>query len=280
MALPASLPDILAQIAQVKVEEVQQARARVPLAEMRRRAEAAPRPRDWRAALTKPGVQVIAEVKAASPSAGVIHAQLNPGAQAQRYARAGAAAISVLTDPTFFHGDLAHLQAVRAAVSLPVLRKDFLLDPYQVYEARAAGADAVLLIVALLDDARLRDLLALSRELGLGTLVEVHTEAELERALAAGADVLGVNNRNLHTFEVDLRVSETLLPRVPAGVVRVAESGVATPEDVRRMACAGADAVLVGTALMRAADPEAATRALVRAGHVGCSPETLPGGEG
>ncbi len=264
------LPDILNRIARVKLDEIRRAQAQRPLAEVRAQAEAMPPARDWRAALAQPGVQLIAEVKAASPSEGVIQAALDPEAQARAYARAGAAAISVLTDAPFFHGSLAHLRAVRAAVPVPVLRKDFILDPYQIYEARAAGADAVLLIVALLDDAQLRDALALSRELGLGTLVEVHTPTELERALAAGAEVIGVNNRDLHTFTVDLAVSEQLLPRIPRGVVRVAESGVHTPEDVVRMACAGADAVLVGTALMRADDPEALARALVHAGAHGC----------
>ncbi|NPA07074.1 MAG: indole-3-glycerol phosphate synthase TrpC [Chloroflexi bacterium] len=266
-------PDILARIARVKQEEIRRAQAQHPLAEVRAQAEAAAPPRAWRASLAQPGVQLIAEVKAASPSEGVIQAVLDPVAQARAYARAGATAISVLTDAPFFHGSLTHLRAVRAEVPVPVLRKDFILDAYQIYEARAAGADAVLLIVALLDDAQLRDFLALSRALGMGTLVEVHTEAELERALAVGADVIGVNNRDLHTFTVDLAVSERLLPRIPREVVRVAESGVHTPEDVIRMACARADAVLVGTALMRADDPEALARALVHAGSQGCPSE-------
>ncbi len=250
-----------------KIQELQTQMQRLPLAELRARLRDLSPPRDFVAALQGPGVALIAEVKAASPSAGVLHAQLDPAAQARAYARGGAAALSVLTDQAFFHGALTHLTAARAATGLPVLRKDFILSAYQVYEARAAGADAVLLIVALLEPPVLRDLIALAADLGLAALVEVHTPAEAEQALKAGARLIGVNNRNLHTLQVDLGTAEALLPQLPPPVGKVAESGIATPADVQRMAAAGADAVLVGTALVRAADPTALARALVRAGQ-------------
>jgi indole-3-glycerol phosphate synthase len=202
-------------------------------------------------------------VKRASPSAGAIRAGLDAPAQARAYAAAGAAAISVLTDGPGFGGSLADLAAVRAAVDAPLLRKDFVLDRYQLLEARAHGADAALLIVAALDDGRLRGLLEACGALALGALVEVHDEAEAERALAAGARVVGVNNRNLRTFAVDLAVSERILPTLPGGVKGVAESGVRSAADARRLRAAGAANLLVGEALVRAADPGALLREMM-----------------
>jgi indole-3-glycerol phosphate synthase len=255
------LRDILAR----KRVEVEAARAAVPERELAARADDAPPPRGLEAALSLPGgpVRVVAEVKRASPSAGAIRSGLDAPAQAKAYAAAGAAAISVLTDGPGFGGSLADLAAVRAAVDVPLLRKDFVLDRYQLLEARAHGADAALLIVAALDAAALRRLLADAAGLGLAALVEVHDEAELEAALAAGARIVGVNNRNLRTFHVDLAVSERLLPLLPAGVRGVAESGVRSADDARRLRRAGAANLLVGEALVRAADPGALLRELV-----------------
>lgn len=268
------LPSILSRIAERKRDEVAEQRRRRPLAAVRAAAEAAPPPRDFKAALTGPGVALIAEIKAASPSAGLLQANPEPIRRAQCYARAGAAALSVLTDQPFFHGHPNYLTQARVAVTLPVLAKDFFIDPYQVYAARTWGADAVLLIVALLDDARLRDLYQLTRELGMAPLVEVHTAEELERALALDPVIVGVNHRDLHTFQIDLNCSRALLSRIPKGVCRVAESGIHAPGDVRRLAAWGVDAVLVGTALMQVPDPETLARELVRAGQP--HPEEAP----
>ena len=210
-------------------------------------------------------MRVIAEVKKASPSRGVIRPDFEPAAIARAYAEAGAAAISVLTDAPFFQGSLAHLAAVRRAVKVPLLRKDFHLDPYQLWEAREAGADAVLLIAAALGPSEIRDLLALSGEIGLAALVEVHTRPELATAIACGADLIGINNRNLQTFEVALETTFTLLSAVPDGAVLVSESGIGAPEEVARLAAAGADAILVGEGLLRHADVAAALRRLLGA---------------
>ncbi len=207
-------------------------------------------------------VRVIAEIKKASPSRGVMNAALDPVAQARTYAESGASAISVLTERSYFHGDPSHLAAVREAVGLPLLRKDFIIDPDQVFESRALGADAILLIVAALSDAALRVLLDLAGELGLECLVEVHTEEELRRALDAGARLIGINNRDLRTFATDLAVTERLAPLVPPECTLVAESGVFTRADVERLGRAGAHAVLVGEALVRAEDPGALLRQL------------------
>lgn len=201
---------------------------------------------------------VIAEVKKASPSQGVIRADFDPAALACSYARGGAACLSVLTDQAFFQGHDEHLQAARAASGLPVLRKDFVLDPWQVWQARALGADAVLLIVAALEDERLAELAASADEAGLDALMEVHTAAELERALRFDAALIGINNRDLHTFETRLDTTLALQPRVPGDRVLVTESGLHTPADVQRMRSAGVHAFLVGESLMRAEDPGAA----------------------
>jgi len=242
--------------------------AQTPLAELQAQIGDLPAPRDLAAAL-RPAVggsaRLIAEIKRASPSKGLLAETFDPVAQARAYAVGGAAAISVLTEPRFFLGSLDHLRAVRAAVNIPVLRKDFVLDPYQVYETRVAGADAVLLICALLDDAMLANLLALTRTLGMEALVEAHDANEARRAVAAGASVIGVNSRNLRTFVVDTSRAHRLRPLVPVDRVFVAESGVASVADAARARAWGADAVLVGEALMRAADPGAFTYALANA---------------
>jgi indole-3-glycerol phosphate synthase len=201
---------------------------------------------------------VIAELKSASPSRGVIRASYDPPSIARGYAAAGATALSVLTDRHFFGGALDHLSAARAASGLPCLRKDFLVDPYQVEEARAAGADAVLVIVAAVEDGQGKELLAAARQADLDVLVEVHAEGELEWAIAAGATLIGVNNRDLGTFSVTLETTERLAPRVPPGTLLVAESGIRSAADVRRMVRAGAHAVLVGEAFMERPDPGAA----------------------
>jgi indole-3-glycerol phosphate synthase len=210
-------------------------------------------------------VRVVAEVKKASPSRGVIRADFVPADLARAYVLAGAQAISVLTDEPFFQGRLADLDAARGAVDLPILRKDFHVDPYQLWEARAAGADAVLLIVATLSPPELTDLLGLSRELGLAALVEVHTRQELETALESGANLVGVNNRDLKSFEVSLETTFGLLPYVPSPVVLLSESGISRPEEVSRLAAAGVDGILVGEGLLRHADAGGALRRLLGA---------------
>jgi indole-3-glycerol phosphate synthase len=214
-----------------------------------------PAPPSFREALRRERVQVIAEVKRRSPSAGVIRDDLEPGERAALYAGRGAAAISVLTDGPHFGGSVADLRAAASAVSVPVLRKDFILDELQIVEARAAGAAAVLLIVRALSPERLESLLAFARSARLDALVEVHTAAELDRALKAGADIVGINSRDLDTLRIDVASAWELLAMVPAKPVAVTESGMHTREDVERAAVAGADAVLIGTALSRAGDP-------------------------
>jgi len=255
---------ILDDIVTARRADVASARRAQPLAALRDGPLwAAPR-RDFAAALRGGRPAVIAEVKKASPSKGVIRADFDPPAIARRYAAGGAAAISVLTEERFFQGHARDLQAIRGVVTLPLLRKDFLFDPYQVAEARAWGADAALLIVAMLEDAALAELLAAVREAGLAALVEAHTAGEVDRAVAAGATLIGVNNRDLHTFATRLETAEELRPRIPAGIVSVAESGIETAADAARMAAVGYDAVLVGESLMRAPDPGAALEALRR----------------
>ncbi|HEY6158146.1 MAG TPA: indole-3-glycerol phosphate synthase TrpC [Gemmatimonadales bacterium] len=230
--------------------------------ELERRAAEAPQPRRFAPALVGPAVGVIAEVKRRSPSAGAIREDLDPAAHAAAYERGGAVAISVLTDQRHFGGTLDDLAHVARCVSVPVLRKDFILDELQLYEARAAGASAVLLIVRALAPERLRALAAAARGLGVGVLVEAHSDVELDLALGVEPAAVGVNSRDLGTFAIDLGLGERLLARVPTGVPAIAESGIETREDVERMASAGADLVLVGTSVARTADPEEAVRAL------------------
>ncbi len=260
---------ILDTIFATKLLEVQQRSRITPLAEMRRRAEAAPPALGFRAALHRPAgkaaLRLIAEIKRASPSRGILSQDFNPLRLATIYRDCGAAAISVLTDEKYFQGSLAILEAVAALPGRPpLLRKDFLYDPYQVYEARAAGADAVLLIAAYLDPAQLIDLNVLARELGMAALVEVHCEAELDAALVCCPALIGINNRDLHTFTVSLDPCLRLRPSIPAGTVTVAESGIHTRRDVERLEQVGFDAVLVGEKLVTAPDPAAAIRDLLR----------------
>jgi len=240
-------------------ESVAQAKALRPLDRAHPEVLGAPALRPFAAALARPGeIRVIAEHKRRSPSRGAIREDLDPADVARRYETAGAAALSVLTDEPFFGGQLGHLTAARAATRLPALRKDFVVDPWQVSEARAAGADAVLLIVAALGDGELGRLLAEARALGVDALVEVHDRLELDRALAAGARLVGVNNRDLRTLAVSLETSLDLVARIPDDVVAVAESGIRSGHDLRRLRKAGFDACLVGEHLMSAPDPGAA----------------------
>ena len=254
-----SVPDILERILAVKREEVAQAKAAKPLAVIEAEARAQPPARDFvgaiRARVAAGQPAVIAEIKKASPSKGVIRADFRPAEIAADYAAHGATCLSVLTDRQFFQGAPEFLQAARAACGLPVLRKDFLVDPYQIVEARAMGADAILLIAAALDLATMQAFEATADELGLGVLVEVHDGDELERALQLKTPLIGINNRNLRTFDVSLQTTLDLLPRVPAGRVVVAESGVLTSEDVAVLRDHQVHAFLVGEAFMRAPQP-------------------------
>jgi indole-3-glycerol phosphate synthase len=246
--------------------EVEERFASWDVAELRRLAEARDDQRSLADALSADGIQVIAEIKRRSPSAGQFREYLDPVELAQSYAAGGAAAVSILTDHEFFGGSLQDLRDVHAATARGdgpvILQKDFVLDERQVIEGAAAGADAVLLIVAALDPPALRDLQSAARALAMEALVEVHDDAELEIALAAGAAIVGVNSRDLRTFETNLAVAERLLPLIPRGIVRVAESGIRSRADVERMEAAGADAVLVGESLMLADDPTEAVRRL------------------
>ena len=253
------MTDILQRILARKVEEVAERSATLPLAELSARIADLPDTRGFAAAVEAKldaGLPaVIAEVKKASPSQGVIRADFNPAAIARSYEAGGAACLSVLTDRDFFQGDEAYLQQARAACALPLLRKDFIIDPYQVVEARAIGADCILLIVAALDDGALLELSLLAAELDLDVLCEVHDADELERALALPVPLIGVNNRNLRTFETSLDTSLQLHARMDGARVLVAESGIHTPADVARLRGAGIHAFLVGEAFMRADDP-------------------------
>jgi indole-3-glycerol phosphate synthase len=245
------------------------AKVRVPVAELERLA-AAHQPRGWAAALRQraaTGIAVIAEIKKASPSKGLIRADFDAAKLAGSYFAGGAAALSVLTDEPFFQGSLRNLELASAAVSLPCLRKDFTVDEYQIVEARAHCADAILLIAAVLTDDELKRFARAAHSLSLDVLVEVHTAAELDRVLdtlgETGADAIGVNNRNLKSFEVRLETSLELVERIPSGVLRVTESGIATPEDLTRLQAAGFDAFLIGESLMRQPDPGKALAALI-----------------
>ncbi len=252
-------PDILKKIVARKHEEIAARAAERPLEALREQAAAADAPRGFVAALQRRidagGAGVIAEIKKASPSKGVLREDFDPAAIAASYARHGAACLSVLTDHDFFQGSEAYLQQARAACALPVIRKDFIVDPYQVVEARAIGADCILLIVACLEDERMAELNGLAQSLGMDVLVEVHDADELQRALALPGALLGINNRNLRTFEVSLDTTLELLPAIPEGRMVVTESGIHTPEDVARMRAHGVHAFLVGEAFMRAPDP-------------------------
>jgi indole-3-glycerol phosphate synthase len=256
------MADILQKILATKRAEIAEAAAAVPLAEIQARAAATDAPRDFEGALRakiragKPAV--IAEVKKASPSKGVIRADFDPQAIAKSYASAGAACLSVLTDRQYFQGAPEYLEAARSVCTLPVLRKDFMIDPYQVYEARALGADCILLIVAALDPAAMRELEAHARGLGMAVLVEIHDAAELDAALTLKTPLLGINNRNLRTFETRLDATLDLMPAVPPDRLVVTESGILAPADVTLMRSRGVQAFLVGEAFMRAKDPGSA----------------------
>lgn len=255
---------ILDKIVETKRREIDSAKAARPEAELLNAVRAALPVRDFFAALAAPGpIKLIAEVKKASPSKGVIRPDFQPVEIAQTYSRHGAACLSVLTDEPFFQGSLDYLRQIRAAVEIPLLRKDFILDPYQLLEARAAGADAVLLIAECLDDCSLRSLHNRALELGMTPLVELYEPANLPRVLAAGATLIGVNNRDLRTFEVDLGHALRLKRRIPDGCLLVAESGIETRDDVRRLSEAGVDAMLVGESLMREPDIGAAVDRLL-----------------
>ena len=247
-------------IVERKRADLDRAKAATPLADLKARAAAMPPPLDFRSALDAPGIQVIAEVKKASPSRGDIAPGADHVATARAYAAAGAAAISVLTEEPHFKGRLSYLTDIKNALGEacpPLLRKDFIVDPYQVYEARAYGADALLLIVASLTDGELADLMGTAADLGLGCLVEVHDAEEAERAAAAGASVVGINNRDLRSFVTDLETTRLVRPHVGGGATMVSESGIKTSDDAVRLASWGVDALLIGEALMTAPDPGA-----------------------
>jgi len=256
------MSDILNKIIAVKHEEIKDALNRKPLAAMRKDAESRVLTRDFTGALRariasgKPAV--IAEIKKASPSKGVLRADFIPADIAQSYAEFGAACLSVLTDQQFFQGSIDHLKQARASCGLPVLRKDFIIDAYQVYESRVMGADCILLIAACLDDAKMKAFEALAQSLDMAVLVEVHDEAELERALQLRTPLIGINNRNLNTFEVSLETTLALMGKVPAGRMVVSESGISTLDDVKRLRDAKINAFLVGETFMRADEPGAA----------------------
>jgi indole-3-glycerol phosphate synthase len=260
---------ILEQILRDKADEVADCRRKQPLAELRRRVRDLSAPRDFVAALRQTAStsecrpRIIAEIKKASPSKGVIRPNFDPVAIAQSYTVNGAAALSVLTDAKYFQGELRFLPAINAAVPLPLLRKDFTIDSYQVYEARAALADAVLLIVAALDLERLGELLALTQELGMAALLEVHTAEEVQRLLPLRPRLIGINNRDLRTFHTDLDTTRRLLPLIPPEAVVVSESGINTADDIIDLRNQGVDAFLVGESLLRSADPGVRLRELL-----------------
>ncbi len=261
------MSDVLARICDDKRRHIAARKNTVPLAALEERARAAPAPRGFAAALEAVagagGLALIAELKKASPSRGLIRADFDPSALAAAYAAGGARCLSVLTDRPYFQGEDRFLPEVRQAAPLPVLRKDFMLDPYQVIEARALGADCILLIMAALDDAQAVELEAAAQELGMDVLVEVHDEHELARALRLETSLVGVNNRNLKTLEVDLATTERLAPLVPGGRAIVCESGLHRHADLARMAAIGVRRFLVGESLMRQADVATATAALL-----------------
>ena len=261
-----SRPDILNRILQRKIEEIAVCKQQVPLDQLRQQLETATDTRGFICSLRgkqSSGLSaVIAEIKKASPSKGVIREDFDPVQIARSYADGGAACVSVLTDRDFFQGHNDYLVAARNACLLPVIRKDFIIDPYQVYEARALGADCILLIVAALEDRALKDLYHLSSDLGMDTLVEVHNQRELDRAMLLDLDILGINNRNLHTFETSLSTTLDLLDQIPESCLVVTESGIHSSEDVQLMRDHGVNGFLVGEAFMRAEEPGAELQAL------------------
>jgi indole-3-glycerol phosphate synthase len=263
MEATAKTATILHRIVEARRAALPRAMYRFPLAALKMGARKAQPPRDFAAALAREGVNVIAELKKASPSRGVLRAEFDPLALAGQFQAAGAAALSVLTEEEFFQGSIENLRQVRKARALPVLRKDFIFDPWQVWESRVADADSFLLIASILNDAALRELIVLGRELGMEPLVEVHTRDEVARSAAAGARIIGVNNRDLRTSEVRLETSLELIDAIPDDCIAVSESGIARRADLQRLRAAGFDAFLVGERLMQAPDPGAALRELV-----------------
>ena len=266
--MEANTPDILKRIVDVERKDLERRSAAVPLTELERRVGSAghPRPLNLAGTLMSGETRVIAEVKRATPSKGVLRENIDAADLAATYADNGAAAVSVLTNGPFFQGSLDDMDSVYGALrprQVPILRKDFLFDPYQIWEARAHGADAVLLIVAMLSSTHMTELMDAARQVWLQCLVEVHTERELEAALGAGAEIVGINNRDLHTFTTDLAVTEHLAPHVPQDRIVVSESGISSRDDVARVARAGAHAILVGEALVTSDDPGARLRGLV-----------------
>ncbi len=260
-----TVPSILQRILQCKSEEVAAGKAALPLAELQAHAQDCAPPREFAQGLRlamQRGPAVIAEIKKASPSAGVIREDFQPDAIARAYAEAGAACLSVLTDNDFFQGSQKYLQQARSACGLPVLHKDFIIDPWQVYESRVMGADCILLVVAALDQTRLQDLSELAKETALDVLVEVHDEAEMQRALQLEQVLIGVNNRDLNTFEISLATSERLQTMLSDEHMLVTESGIRTVADVKRMQACGINSFLVGEAFMRAAEPGKALQRL------------------
>ncbi|MFN2189738.1 MAG: indole-3-glycerol phosphate synthase TrpC [Candidatus Promineifilaceae bacterium] len=272
---------ILDEIMRYQRDKLPEVMRQVPLEDLRAFASVAPEPNDFEAALKAPGVSLIAECKKASPSKGLIAPEYEAWRLAKSYIEAGASAISVLTNGRYFQGSLEDLRDVKELIEggisakpktlkgqlkIPVLRKDFIFHPYQIYEARVAGADAVLLITAVLEGGEIRDLAQLADELGMSALIEVHDEAELLRALESGARIIGINNRNLQTFDVDLNNTARLREKIPSGIITVSESGIKTPSDIRRMKELDVDAVLVGTSLVQSKDISAQVKALVDAG--------------
>jgi indole-3-glycerol phosphate synthase len=262
-SLETNMGTVLDRIVDARRTEVARRQKIVPETVLRIAVKKSEPVRDFAGALSRDSINVIAELKKASPSAGLLRADFDAVSLARGYERGGAAALSVLTEEAFFQGALAYMRDARAATAVPVLRKDFILEPWQVWEARAANADSFLLIVAALRQSELEPLLDLGRELGMEALVEVHAIAELERALAAGARIVGVNNRNLHTLEVRLETSFELIQAIPDDCIAVSESGLRSTEDLARLRAAGFDGFLIGESLMRAADPGAALRQLL-----------------
>jgi indole-3-glycerol phosphate synthase len=256
---------ILDRIVEARRESIAHRKRVLPDVALKIAAGKAEAPRDFAGALSRAGYNVIAELKKASPSRGVMREDYQPAALAASLESAGAAALSVLTEEEFFLGSLADLKAAKKAVQIPILRKDFIVDPWQVWEARAAGADAFLLIAAILSDSALSELLELGRSLGMEPLVEVHTRGELERVIAAGARIIGVNNRDLRDFKVRVETSLELIEAIPEECIAVSESGLRTHEDLERLRRAGFDAFLIGEHLMTDADPAAPLRALIGA---------------
>lgn len=254
--------DILDQILARKRQEVIESQQRLSLSQVKELAEAQPDARDFTGTLERDGMHVIAEVKKASPSAGIIRADFDPVTIATQYQNGGAAALSVLTDKDFFQGDPTYLTKAKNATKLPVLRKDFIIDEYQLWEARAIGADAVLLIAEALPDSSLRDLYELARSIGLHVLVELHDAEQLPRVLDSGASVIGINNRDLRTFQTDLMHTVRLMPEIPKDRIVISESGIRTHQDLLMLEQAGVSGVLVGESLMKQENPERALRIL------------------